>query len=114
MTLHHSDPEMGPPRGHYVFVDGPSIDGTLGRVIGQPPGPDTRPDWRRLEAFVKQHGGPAPYSATFVFWAPGQQGFMHFLRTSGFMIALGDRFTPGQSCADLIRERIERLNSTAD
>lgn len=114
MTLHHSDPDMGPPRGHYVFVDGPSIDGTLGRVIGQPPGPDTRPDWRRLEAFVKQHGGPAPYSATFVFWAPGQQGFMHFLRTSGFMIALGDRFTPGQSCADLIRERIERLNSTAD
>ncbi len=102
-----------PTRGHYVFVDGPSIDGTLGRVIGQPPGPDTRPDWRRLEAFVKQSRGPAPYSATFVFWAPGQQGFMHFLRTSGFMIALGDRFVPGQSCADLIQERIARLNDAA-
>lgn len=102
------------PRGHYVFIDGPSIDGTLGRVIGQPPGPDTRPDWRRLETFVKQHCGPAPYEATFVFWAPGQQGFMHFLRTSGFMIALGDRFVPGQSCADLIRERIARLNQADD
>ena len=113
MTLHHSDPDAGPPRGHYVFVDGPSIDGTLGRVIGQPPGPDTRPDWRRLEAFVKQYAGPAPYSATFVFWAPGQQGFMHFLRTSGFMIALGDRFATGQSCAELIEERISRLNSAA-
>ncbi|MDE2967954.1 MAG: hypothetical protein OXS30_10795 [Chloroflexota bacterium] len=114
MALHHPDPEIASPRGHYVFVDGPSIDGTLGRVIGQPPGPDTRPDWRRLETFVKQHCGPAPYLATFVFWAPGQQGFMHFLRTSGFMIALGDRFTPGQSCADLIRERISRLNDAAD
>ena len=114
MTLQHSDPELSAPRGHYVFVDGPSIDGTLGRVIGQPPGPDTRPDWRRLEAFVKQHCGPAPYSATFVFWAPGQQGFMHFLRTSGFLIALGDRFVPGQSCADLIEERIGRLNESSD
>ena len=114
MSLHHPDPVLAPPRGHYVFVDGPSVDGTLGRVIGQPPGPDTRPDWRRLEAFVKQHCGPAPYSATFVFWAPGQQGFMHFLRSSGFLIALGDRFAPGQSCADLIRERISRLNDAAD
>ena len=114
MTLQHSDLDRSTPRGHYVFVDGPSIDGTLGRVIGQPPGPDTRPDWRRLEAFVKQTCGPAPYLATFVFWAPGQQGFMHFLRTSGFMIALGDRFTPGQSCADLIRERVSRLNESAD
>jgi hypothetical protein len=114
MTMHHLDSDLGPPRGHYVFVDGPSIDGTLGRVIGQPPGPDTRPDWRRLEAFVKQQCGPASYTATFVFWAPGQQGFMHFLRTSGFMIALGDRFTPGQSCADLIRERIARLNEAAN
>ncbi len=114
MSLHHPDPDSAPPRGHYVFVDGPSIDGTLGRVIGQPPGPDTRPDWRRLEAFVKQHCGPAPYLATFVFWAPGQQGFMHFLRSSGFMIALGDRFVPGQSCADLIRERIGRLNDAAE
>lgn len=114
MTLQHSDLALSPPRGHYVFVDGPSIDGTLGRVIGQPPGPDTRPDWRRLEAFVKQHCGPAPYSPTFVFWAPGQQGFMHFLRTSGFMIALGDRFVPGQSCAELIEERIGRLNESSD
>ena len=114
MTLQHSDLDRSTPRGHYVFVDGPSIDGTLGRVIGQPPGPDTRPDWRRLEAFVKQTCGPAPYLATFVFWAPGQQGFMHFLRTSGFMIALGDRFTPGQSCADLIRERVSRLNESTD
>lgn len=114
MVLHHPDSEPETPRGHYVFVDGPSIDGTLGRVIGQPPGPDTRPDWRRLETFVKQHCGPAPYEATFVFWAPGQQGFMHFLRTSGFMIALGDRFVPGQSCADLIRERIARLNQATD
>ncbi len=113
MTLQHSDLPSSPPRGHYVFVDGPSIDGTLGRVIGQPPGPDTRPDWRRLEAFVKQTCGPAPYHATFVFWSPGQQGFMHFLRSSGFMIALGDRFVPGQSCADLIRERIARLNEAA-
>ena len=113
MTLQHSDLPTSPPRGHYVFVDGPSIDGTLGRVIGQPPGPDTRPDWRRLEAFVKQTCGPAPYHATFVFWSPGQQGFMHFLRSSGFMIALGDRFVPGQSCADLIRERIARLNEAA-
>ena len=96
-----------------MFVDGPSIDGTLGRVIGQPPGPDTRPDWRRLEAFVKQTCGPAPYSATFVFWAPGQQGFMHFLRTSGFMIILGDRFVTGQSCAELIQERIARLNEAS-
>ena len=96
-----------------MFIDGPSIDGTLGRVIGQPPGPDTRPDWRRLESFVKQTCGPAPYAATFVFWAPGQQGFMHFLQSSGFMIALGDRFIPGQSCADLIRERVARLNNAA-
>ena len=114
MTLQRQDPAYSPPNGHYVFVDGPSIDGTLGRVIGQPPGPDTRPDWRRLEAFVKQNGGPAPYLATFVFWAPGQQGFMHFLRSSGFMIALGDRFVPGQSCADLIEGRIRRLNETSD
>ena len=114
MTLHHPEPLTMTPRGHYVFVDGPSIDGTLGRVIGQPPGPDTRPDWRRLETFVKQTCGPAPYTATFVFWAPGQQGFMHFLRTSGFMIALGDRFVPGQSCADLIRQRIAALNAAAD
>ncbi len=114
MTQPHSNPETAPPRGHYVFVDGPSIDGTLGQVIGQPPGPDTRPDWRRLEAFVKQTCGPAPYTATFVFWAPGQQGFMHFLRTSGFLIALGDRFVPGQSCAELIHERIARLNEAAD
>lgn len=113
MTFHHPDPDTTSPRGHYVFVDGPSIDGTLGRVIGQPPGPDTRPDWRRLEAFVKQHCGPAPYSATFVFWAPGQQGFMHFLRTSGFMVALGDRFIPGQSCADLIIQRIGGLNDAS-
>ena len=113
MTLQHSDPPFAPPRGHHVFIDGPSIDGTLGRVIGQPPGPDTRPDWRRLESFVKQSCGPAPYTATFVFWAPGQQGFMHFLQSSGFMIALGDRFVPGQSCADLIRERIARLNDAA-
>ena len=97
-----------------MFVDGPSIDGTLGRVIGQPPGPDTRPDWRRLEAFVKQHCGPAPYQATFVFWAPGQQGFMHFLQTSGFSILLGDRFIPGRSCADLIQERIRGLNAASD
>lgn len=113
MTLQHTDPPFPPPRGHHVFIDGPSIDGTLGRVIGQPPGPDTRPDWRRLEAFIKQTCGPAPYTATFVFWAPGQQGFMHFLQSSGFMIALGDRFVPGQSCADLIRERIGRLNDAA-
>lgn len=113
MTLQHPDSSFAPPRGHYVFIDGPSIDGTLGRVIGQPPGPDTRPDWRRLESFVKRTCGPAPYSATFVFWAPGQQGFMHFLQSSGFMIALGDRFVPGQSCADLIRERIERLNQAS-
>ena len=113
MTLQHPDYPTASPRGHYVFIDGPSIDGTLGRVIGQPPGPDTRPDWRRLEAFVKQTCGPAPYHATFVFWSPGQQGFMHFLRSSGFMIALGDRFVPGQSCADLIRERISRLNEAA-
>ena len=113
MTLQHSDLPTASPRGHYVFVDGPSIDGTLGRVIGQPPGPDTRPDWRRLEAFVKQNCGPAPYHATFVFWSPGQQGFMHFLRSSGFMIALGDRFVPGQSCADLIRQRITSLNEAA-
>ena len=113
MTLQHPDPPVAPPRGHHVFIDGPSIDGTLGRVIGQPPGPDTRPDWRRLESFVKQNCGPAPYTATFVFWAPGQQGFMHFLQSSGFMIALGDRFVPGQSCADLIRERVARLNDAA-
>ncbi len=113
MTLQHPDFPSAPPRGHYVFVDGPSIDGTLGRVIGRPPGPDTRPDWRRLEAFVKQTCGPAPYSATFVFWSPGQQGFMHFLRTSGFMIALGDRFEPGQSCTDLIRQRIAQLNEAS-
>ena len=113
MTFHHPIAETASPRGHYVFVDGPSIDGTLGRVIGQPPGPDTRPDWRRLEAFVKQTCGPAPYAATFVFWAPGQQGFMHFLRTSGFMIVLGDRFVPGQSCADLITERIAQLNGAS-
>ena len=114
MTQLHPSTETAPPRGHYVFVDGPSIDGTLGRVIGQPPGPDTRPDWRRLEAFVKQTCGPALYTPTFVFWAPGQQGFMHFLRTSGFLIALGDRFVPGQSCAELIHERIARLNEAAD
>lgn len=113
MTLQHPDLPFAPPRGHHVFIDGPSIDGTLGRVIGQPPGPDTRPDWRRLESFVKQNCGPAPYTATFVFWAPGQQGFMHFLQSSGFMIALGDRFVPGQSCADLIRERVTRLNDAA-
>lgn len=113
MTLTHPDPSFPPPRGHHVFIDGPSIDGTLGRVIGQPPGPDTRPDWRRLESFIKQTCGPAPYTATFVFWAPGQQGFMHFLQSSGFMIALGDRFVPGQSCADLIRERVSRLNAAA-
>lgn len=113
MTLQHPDPIATTPRGHHVFIDGPSIDGTLGRVIGQPPGPDTRPDWRRLETFIKQTCGPAPYTATFVFWAPGQQGFMHFLQSSGFMIALGDRFVAGQSCADLIRERVTRLNSAA-
>ena len=38
---------------------------------------------------------------------------MHFLQSSGFMIALGDRFVPGQSCADLIRERVARLNDAA-
>ena len=113
MTLQRPDPPLPPSRGHYVFIDGPSVDGTLGRVIGQPPGPDTRPDWRRLESFIKQVCGPAPYSATFVFWAPGQQGFMHFLQSSGFLIALGDRFVPGQSCADLIRERVARLNEAA-
>ena len=113
MTIHHPIAETASPRGHYVFVDGPSIDGTLGRVIGQPPGPDTRPDWRRLEAFVKQTCGPAPYTATFVFWAPGQQGFMHFLRTSRFTIVLGDRFVPGQSCTELIQDRIARLNEAS-
>lgn len=114
MTFPQTDYAESSPRGHYVFIDGPSIDGTLGRVIGQPPGPDTRPDWRRLETFVKQTCGPAPYHATFVFWAPGQQGFMHFLRSTGFMIALGDRFVPGQGCSDLIEERIQRLNQTAE
>lgn len=114
MTLQRSAFSALPIRGHYVFIDGPSIDGTLGKVIGQPPGPDTRPDWRRLESFVKRHCGPAPYTATFVFWAPGQQGFMHFLRSSGFMIELGDRFVDGQSCADLIRNRISRLNESSD
>ena len=114
MTQQHPYTDLAPPRGHYVFVDGPSIDGTLGQVIGQPPGPDTRPDWRRLEAFVKQNCGPAPYTATFVFWAPGQKGFMHFLRTSGFFIELGDRFERGQSCAELIHDRVARLNEATD
>ena len=39
---------------------------------------------------------------------------MHFLRTSGFLIALGDRFVPGQSCAELIEDRIGRLNQASD
>ncbi len=113
MTLTHSHHSAIPPHGHYVLIDGPSIDGTLGRVIDAQPGPETRPDWRRLEPFVKQELGPAPYSATFVLWAPGQENFIHFLQSAGFLITLGDRFVPGRSCADLIRAQIEQLNQAA-
>ncbi len=113
MTLYRSDSPTASPRGHYVFVDGPSIDGTLGVVLGAAPGPETRPDWRRLETFVKQKLGPALYRATFILWSPGQQGFMHFLQSAGFTIALGERFTPGSGCVDLIREQITRLNQAA-
>ncbi len=113
MTFQHPEPVSSAPRGHYVFIDGPSIDRTLGRVIGQAPGPQTRPDWRRLETFVKQQRGPAPFTSTFVFWAPGQPGFIHFLHSIGFLVALGDRFVPGQSCAELIAERIAALNRSS-
>ncbi len=113
MSRFYSNQQPEPPRGHYVFVDGPSIDRTLGEVIGRPPDPDTRPDWRRLEAFVKQTYGPAPYTATFVLWRPGQQGFVHFLGTSGFRVDMGERYEEGRKCADLIRQQVERLNEAA-
>ncbi len=114
MTLSRSTDQTASPHGHYVFVDGPSIDSTLGRVIGQAPGPETRPTWRRLETFVRECWGQAPYAATFVVWAPGQPAFLHFLEMAGFGVALGERFTPGRSCADQIRARIAALNDAAD
>ena len=112
MTLRH-EPNTSMIRGNYVFVDGPSIDRCLGEVIGRAPTPDTRPDWRSLAHFVNNQFGPAmpdAYQPTFVVWGPGQEGFLHFLRMSGFKVGIGERFTSGKTCVDVIRQGIAELN----
>ncbi len=114
MTLDHSEFVPESPRGHYVFIDGPSLDRTLGEVLGGPPTYETRPDWRRVERFVRETLGDGAYHATFAVWSPNSPGFVSFLQNAGFNVAFGERYTPGQSCADVIRNRIGELNAHAD
>ena len=114
MTTYNSSTAK-PTSGTHVFVDGPSLDHALGRVIGEPPSPQTRPDWRQLDLFAKRREleSRPPLRKAFAIWSPGQTPFMNFLEASRFEVLLGELHSPGRRCSDIIRSRIEELNSNA-
>ncbi len=96
---------------HYVFVDGPSVDGTLGRVLNAQPDLRTRPDWHGLIPFVRREWGEADAVATFVMWSPGNPGFMNFLERAGFRLDVADRLIDPDGIVRIITERIEQIEA---
>lgn len=94
---------------HYVFVDGPSVDGTLGRVLNAQPDLRTRPDWHGLIPFVRREWGGGDAVATFVMWSPGNPGFMNFLERAGFRLDVADRTMDPDGIVRIITERIGQI-----
>ena len=101
-----------PPSGIYVFVDGPSTDHTLGDILGHPPGPPDRPDWRRLEPYFRSTLQAPAYEAAFVVRNLLAEGFITFLQHTGFRVEVGVNFSP-RSCSEKIEEMIGQLNAAA-
>ncbi len=96
---------------HYVFVDGPSVDGTLGRVLNAQPDLRTRPDWNGLIPFVRREWGEAEAQARFVMWSPGNSGFMNFLERAGFRLDVADRLMDPDGIVRIITERIAQIEA---
>ena len=94
---------------HYVFVDGPSVDGTLGRVLNAQPDLRTRPDWHGLIPFLRREWGGGDAVATFVMWSPGNPGFMNFLERAGFRLDVADRTMDPDGIVRIITERIGQI-----
>ena len=94
---------------HYVFVDGPSVDGTLGRVLNAQPDLRTRPDWHGLIPFVRREWGGGNAVAIFVMWSPGNPGFMNFLERAGFRLDVADRLMDPDGIVRIITDRIGQI-----
>lgn len=111
MELLDDSPSASAGSRHYVFVDGPSVDGTLGRVLNAQPDLRTRPDWHGLAPFVRRAWGDAEAVATFVMWSPGNPGFMNFLERAGFRLDVADRLLDPDGIVRIITERIGQIEA---
>ena len=107
MTTYDSRPQRETPQ-HFVYVDGPSIDGALGDLLERRPTSFDRPDWRRLEMWVRQELGAGRSELNFATYAPGAPSFINFLESAGFNPLLAERMSD-ETCADVIADSIKQI-----
>ena len=114
MTTHSESSAGQGLHNIHVFIDGPSIDVTLGQILDRAPTSSDRPNWRLLEPFIRREYGGGYYSASFATLAPGAPSFVTFLVGAGFHPLYGERGVPGRGCGDVIAEAIQELEAGDD
>lgn len=107
MTTYDPRPQQETPN-HFVYVDGPSIDGRLGDIVGHRPTSAERPDWRRLAPWVREEFGPGQVHLHFATNWPGAGSFLNFLESAGFKLLLAERMND-ETCHGLIVDSLEQI-----